>query len=954
MQQDDTESPSKLAPVYFAGVFALILLVATALRLWGLPDIPPGPHYDEAANGILAAEIAEGVKRPIFIPSYTGKEILFFYATAAVMDVLDVGMLALRSTAALAGILTVAATAWMVYELFADDHGGGARWLGALAAALVATSFWHVVLSRIGFRAVTQPLFQALTLAALWRALRKDDLLWSTLGGVFCGLTGYTYLAARAFPIPLFISLVILLALDLGRWRRLLVTLAVFGLAALAVFAPLGAYFARHVDAFTTRMEQVGPGGDWNAALDGVVAGLKMLFIRGDPYIRFNLPLRPLFGPVVGILFLVGLTLTAWRLLRPRVTVGSPALARARETLLLTWVPIMLLPAALAINEITPSNLRAVGLIPVIFIFPARGLWAVLSAASDVASNIATGRAARFTRYAPPILTCVLLVGTGAVTAHAYFQDYAPRTDLYEASDGDLADIATYLNQVDLSGTSVYVGSIHYRHPTLAFLADAYPQIKWLVGASTAVAPATDEALYLFPRSAKPDPDWFTHQLPGTVPIAAPTAPDGAPAFGGYYLATPPPVPDKALAEFSGVARLLDYQVRRAVSGDTADVTVTWEILAPPPHPGLTPFYHLVDRRGFRWGQADPFHYSAENWTPGEVVMDRVRVAIGPGAPPGEYVLEAGLYSQNADTRVAVVDDEGGFSGTTVPLTVTVTRADTPPDASRLGIHQRLNLETGTGLTLLGANLDTRDARPGESVHLTLFWRSGRQQEDYTVHLTLNALAGERFDLYRDAPVHGTYPTSRWQEGEIIVDRYSLRLPLAATDAAPGDYALELNLTEPDGERALDSVELGTVKLVAADRVFEVPAIDQEQQAAFGDQIELLGYNLDHTAAEPGGKIGLTLFWRALKEMDTSYTVFTHVLGPDGQILAQQDNPPVGGTYPTTLWLPGEVVADPYEISLPPDVGPGDFPVQVGFYVADNGLRLGTPVVLETAVRIAP
>ncbi len=60
-------------------LLTLIILVAAALRLWGLPGIPPGPHYDEAANGVLAAEIARGDERPLFITSYTGKEVLFFY-----------------------------------------------------------------------------------------------------------------------------------------------------------------------------------------------------------------------------------------------------------------------------------------------------------------------------------------------------------------------------------------------------------------------------------------------------------------------------------------------------------------------------------------------------------------------------------------------------------------------------------------------------------------------------------------------------------------------------------------------------------------------------------------------------------------------------------------------------------------------------------------------------------
>jgi hypothetical protein len=615
------------------GVAALILLIAAALRLGGLPDVPPGPHYDEAANGILAAEIADGVKRPVFIPSYTGKEVLFFYMTAAAMRILGVGLLALRLTSALTGLLTVGATVWLVYELFADDDRDAAPWLALLTAVLVATSFWHLVISRVGFRAVTQPLLQALALAALWRGLRqrpepveglrqhpelvegepvegehskgssrlrlggesKSTYGWLILGGLLCGLTGYTYLAARAFPIPIAIALVTLWLADAGQRRERLLQIAAFGLAALVAFAPLGLYFLRHPEAFTNRMSQVGPGNNWSAALDGLLAAFKMLFLKGDPYIRFNLPQRPLFGPFAAVLLIVGLVVTAWRLFRPRTQGDSHALERAREALLLAWIPFMLLPTALAVNEIMPSNLRAVGLIPLVFLLPARGLWKLLTVVR-VRSWI--------TPHLPLLATGLLLLAIGVSTALAYFRDYVTRTDLYEASDGDLADIAMYLNHTDLTDTSPYVGSIHYRHPTVAFLADAYTRIKWLVGASTIVYPADGAALYLFPRSATPASEWLTDHLANAEPITAPTASDGAPAFTGYHLTAPSPPPNEVVADFSAAVRLLHYQVLRAVSGDAADVTVVWQILAPPPYRDLIPFYHLQDPWGFRWGQA--------------------------------------------------------------------------------------------------------------------------------------------------------------------------------------------------------------------------------------------------------------------------------------------------------------------------------------------------------------
>jgi len=69
----------------------------------------------------------------------------------------------------------------------------------------------------------------------------------------------------------------------------------------------------------------------------------------------------------------------------------------------------------------------------------------------------------------------------------------------------------------------------------------------------------------------------------------------------------------------------------------------------------------------------------------------------------------------------------------------------------------------------------------------------------------------------------------------------------------------------------------------------------------------------------PGDTLTLTLYWRALTEMDEPYTVFTHLLAPDGSMAGQWDSHPVGGAYPTDLWLAGEVVTDVREIPVRAD-----------------------------------
>jgi hypothetical protein len=126
------------------------------------------------------------------------------------------------------------------------------------------------------------------------------------------------------------------------------------------------------------------------------------------------------------------------------------------------------------------------------------------------------------------------------------------------------------------------------------------------------------------------------------------------------------------------------------------------------------------------------------------------------------------------------------------------------------------------------------------------------------------------------------------------------------------------------------------------DRVFEPPAMQVAVGATFDDKIELLGYNLGATRLAPGDKLSLSLVWRSrTSDMSQSYTVFVHLVGPDGALHGQWDKVPgERSKQPTTGWVTGEVVVDPIEVPLAPDAPPGMYRVQVGLYLAPDGPRL--------------
>jgi hypothetical protein len=104
-------------------------------------------------------------------------------------------------------------------------------------------------------------------------------------------------------------------------------------------------------------------------------------------------------------------------------------------------------------------------------------------------------------------------------------------------------------------------------------------------------------------------------------------------------------------------------------------------------------------------------------------------------------------------------------------------------------------------------------------------------------------------------------------------------------------------------------------------------------QANFGDLIALRGYQVSPKVGQAGRDLALTLYWQALAEIPLDYTVFVHVLGPDGQVAAQDDNGPWWEVpLPTSTWQPGENLRDRHTLHLPPDLPPGTYHLQIGLY----------------------
>ncbi len=90
----------------------------------------------------------------------------------------------------------------------------------------------------------------------------------------------------------------------------------------------------------------------------------------------------------------------------------------------------------------------------------------------------------------------------------------------------------------------------------------------------------------------------------------------------------------------------------------------------------------------------------------------------------------------------------------------------------------------------------------------------------------------------------------------------------------------------------------------------------------------------------PGEPFPVTLYWQRLEAIAEDYTVFVHLRQADNNLLAQQDNPPRAGTYPTSAWRAGETILDRYTLNIPADAAPGTYTLTVGMYLPGSDTRL--------------
>ncbi len=394
----------------------LILLIAAFFRFWDLPDTPPGLWADEAINGTNTIQALETGAWKVFYPENFGREGLFINIQALFVKAFGHEPWVLRLPSAIFGLLTVLGLYLMTREIFGEK-------IALFAAFFLATSFWHINFSRMGFRAIMAPFFLVWAFYFLFLAMRKQKEWIFAMAGLVFGLGFHTYIAYRIAPI--------IAIYPLWRfykdWKKggvknicapCLIGLFIF-MAILAAL-PLLWYYAQNPVDFLGRTSAISIFNVSNPLAqfsENLVKTLGMFNFAGDFNWRHNLAGAPQLWWPVGILFLVGIWLSIKKLRWP-------------NNFVLSWFAVMILPVVLS-NESLPHALRAIILIPPAMIFAALGLdW--------------------FWENIRPRLRIFIFIflASAAIQAYSqYFLRWAPNFNVYQAFQADIAEKARWLNQ---------------------------------------------------------------------------------------------------------------------------------------------------------------------------------------------------------------------------------------------------------------------------------------------------------------------------------------------------------------------------------------------------------------------------------------------------------------------------------------------------------------------------
>ncbi len=414
-----------------------VLILAGVLRLWNLGGVPPSTSMDEASIGYNAYSVARtGVDEFGQFPfiSQRGyddwRRSSYLFLVAPFVSIFGLQSFAIRLPAVVLGVLTVWATYSIVMALWRKNNDTRAHAIAMVAAVLLATSPWHIYLSRIGHE--TNAYLSASIFGLLFFLQGETQRLRYLASMSFFTLAIVSYYAGQVFIPLLGMGLVFLYRQTLGaalvmdkQFRMLFIGVAVvclwiagmtFSPSAIVRFGGTSTFKPEaHWQEYTKRMER------WRQAVEngdmvGRILNSSHLFPMqvfveaytshySPRWLFVNANAEPFKAPGTGLLYF-------WQfpfvLLGMIIVLFGKSLDSRRKTLIYLWFFLSALPGGIATGA--PHAMRT---------YPSLFTWELFSAVGIVFALTHVKRA----RIYAMILMCIVSgVGIGTFLTNYFIR----------------------------------------------------------------------------------------------------------------------------------------------------------------------------------------------------------------------------------------------------------------------------------------------------------------------------------------------------------------------------------------------------------------------------------------------------------------------------------------------------------------------------------------------------
>ena len=631
----------------------LILLAAFFLREYRLLDFPY--HGDEVDEGDIALDILSG-HLALFYPQNEGNEPLYQFLLIPFFITMGDSVIANRFPSVMWSTLFVALMYAYARVLFRS------RRAGVLAAGLTAALWWPTVFGRLGLREISQAVMMTPALIGLVLTLRDSSerraRIAGIVGGIFAGLTAYTFLSGRGFLVIVILFLIHAAITQRDclrkRWRVLLV----YFILMIALSTPLFIYLALHPE-LDAHVRDLGTRsrfteGNLTGLLSNLLATLGMFTVRGDLNWVRNIPGRPVFTGIEGWLFYLGVALCAWRW------------RKSEYVLQLIVVATMLAPNIL--TDDPPRWTRSIGILPgliAITILPIEWTWPRIERWLATRTEQSRWRV----HALGALLVAVLGISIYARTASDMFRGWIDNPGVYWMTLAFYDGAGKYVNQSAEATPFNYVMDIYtpWREHNIARVVQRQDvALRYSVKSAFVFPDDPRGGRIAFQILGAPERPLLVAFLDLDAPIFADARvdPEGqrplrvyavsrarldehlACAYANAIFLPGASAPITTSLQVDNGLQFLGYEILNpdARPGSALNLLTYWRVLRRPPN--LAIFVHLLDSTNQIVAQFDGFEVVADDLVAGDTVVQLHPLKLPGNLPTDVYRFEMGAYTR--------------------------------------------------------------------------------------------------------------------------------------------------------------------------------------------------------------------------------------------------------------------------------------------------------------------